>query len=525
MAPQDTNQLQPTVYEARSEAIGIDDHEKSESAHYEKKDVHGIAERGTAATDRYGQPLVQFDKAAERRLRLKIDMMVIPTVSIIYLFCFIDRANIGNARLAGLEKDLGMTGTYDYNQLLSIFYVSYIIFEFPSNLACKWIGPGWFLPILTLCFGIASLGTAFVKNLPQACGVRFVLGIFESGMMPGISYYLSRWYRRSELAFRISLFVVMAPLAGAFGGLLASAILTLPHFGSLTQWRMIFAIEGIITIGIGLIAFATLTDRPETARWLTREEKDLAIARVKSERVAQTAVLDKVGGKKAWLGIYNPGVLATCAVFLLNNITVQGLAFFLPTIVATIYPKFTTIQKQLYTVPPYVVGAFFTLLLPGLSWRFDRRHIFFVLSAPLVMIGYSMFLGSHNQQVRYAATFLVASSTFAAGPLANAQVSAQVISDTSRSMSLATNMMFGNVGGLIATWSYLGWDGPDYKIGNGLNLAAASGILVLSTLALLWMNWDNRRRDKRNVDQELDGLTPEEIEDLEWKHPAWRWKP
>lgn len=210
---------------------------------------------------------------------------------------------------------------------------------------------------------------------------------------------------------------------------------------------------------------------------------------------------------------------------MLNNITVQGLAFFLPTIVSTIYPTYTTIQKQLYTVPPYIVGAFFTLLLPGLSWRFDKRQIFFIMTAPLVIIGYSMFLGSTNSQVRYAATFLLTSSCFALGPLANAQVAAQVISDTSRSTSLATNMMFGNIGGLVATWSYISWDAPNYHIGNGLNLAAASVILIASTLALFWMKSDNKKRELRDVNQELSGLSSAEIEDLEWKHPAWRWTP
>lgn len=87
-----------------------------------------------------------------------------------------------------------MTGAYDYNQLASIFYISYILFEIPSNLACKWMGPGYFIPILTLGFGIASLAFAYVNNLEQGCGVRFVLGMFESGVMPGMSYYLSRWY-------------------------------------------------------------------------------------------------------------------------------------------------------------------------------------------------------------------------------------------------------------------------------------------------------------------------------------------
>jgi len=157
--------------------------------------------------------------------------------------------------------------------------------------------------------------------------------MFEAGMMPGIAYYLSRWYRRSELAFRLSLYIVMAPLAGAFGGLLASGILKLHHFGGLHTWRMIFAIEGIITCGLSLIAFLTLTDRPETARWLTQEEKDMAIARVKSERVATTEVLDKIDSPKVLRGIFSPVTLSTALIFLLNNVTVQGLAFFAPTIV------------------------------------------------------------------------------------------------------------------------------------------------------------------------------------------------
>ena len=150
-------------------------------------------------------------------------------------------------------------------------------------------------------------------------------------MMPGIAYYLSRWYRRSELAFRLSLYIVMAPLAGAFGGLLASGILKLSHFGGLHTWRMIFAIEGIITCGLSVISFFTLTDRPATARWLSQEEKDLAIARVKSERLGTTEVLDGIDKPKLLRGILSPVTLATAFIFLLNNITVQGLAFFAPT--------------------------------------------------------------------------------------------------------------------------------------------------------------------------------------------------
>lgn len=190
---------------------------------------------------------------------------------------------------------------------------------------CKYVGPGWFIPTTSLGFGIASIGTAYVHTLRSACGVRFVLGIFEAGMLPGIAYYLSRWYRRSELAFRLSLYIVMAPLAGAFGGLLASGILKLNHVAGVHQWRMIFLVEGIITVGLSLISFFTLTDRPETARWLTQEEKDLAIARVKSERVGQTQVLDGIDKAKMLRGIFSPATMMVSAIFLLNNITVQGM--------------------------------------------------------------------------------------------------------------------------------------------------------------------------------------------------------
>jgi len=288
---------------------------------------------------------------------------------------------------------------------------------------------------------------------------------------------------------------------------------------------MIFAIEGIITIGLGLIAFVTLTDRPATARWLTQAEKDLAIARVKSENVGTTEVLDRVSRKKTLRGILNPVTLVTAFIFLLNNITVQGLAFFAPTIVATIYPKATTVQKQLRTVPPYVVGAFFTVLIPFIAWRINRRIIFFIAATPLTAVGYAMFLGSHDQKVRYAATFLIAAGAFSFGALCNAHVSANVVSDTARSSAIGTNVMFGNMGGMIATWSYLQKDSPDFKIGNGLNLAVTGTIFLTSVALWMWTAVSNRKREKEDVDQALDGLSELEIQELDWRHPGFRWHP
>ncbi|KAK3673942.1 hypothetical protein LTR78_006144 [Recurvomyces mirabilis] len=486
--------------------------------------VHEAADRGHAATDRYGNALVHFDPAAERKLRWKIDLYIIPTISLLYLFAFIDRANIGNAKIAGFDRDLKLKG-YDYNIILSIFYVSYIIFEIPANMLCKKLGPGWFIPTTSLLFGICSFGTAFVKTRAQACGVRFLLGIFEAGMLPGIAYYLSRWYRRSELAFRLSLYIVMAPLAGAFGGLIASGILTRDSIGSLRTWRMIFVVEGIITCGLALISFLTLTDRPATARWLSQEERDLAIARVKSERVGVTEVLDEIDTAKTLRGIFNPVTLGTSLIFLLDNVTVQGLAFFLPTIIRTIYPKNTVVYQQLRTVPPYIIGGFFTVLFCFISWRIDRRQIIFIASAPLVMIGYIMFLASEEALTRYGATFLITAGAFSYGALCNAQVSANVVTDTARASAIGTNVMFGNIGGLISTWAFLPFDAPNYHIGNGLNLATSSAMFLVSILVLFWMKWNNKVRESKDVDAELAKVETRTMQDLDWKHPSFRWRP
>ncbi|KAJ8117585.1 hypothetical protein OPT61_g1248 [Boeremia exigua] len=432
---------------------------------------------------RYEVSMSQKDTS---RLLLKMDLCLMPTVALLYLFCFIDRANIGNARLAGFEKDLGLKG-YDYNTVLSVFYISYIIFEIPSNVICKWLGPGWFIPAISLGFGVSSIATAFVHNRAQVCAVRFLLGVFEAGVLPGIAYYLSRFHSRAELGFRLGLYIVMAPLAGAFGGLLASAILTLDSVG--------------------------------------KTEKTFIEEKLRAERVGSSAVLDRMDKAKLLRGVLNPVTLGTAIIFMFDSVTVQGLGFFTPTIIRTIYPGRSVVQQQLLTVPPYIVGSFFTVVTPLLSWKLDRRLILIIFSTPLVIIGYIIFLASFAARVRYAAAFLVASTVFSIGPLCTAQASANVVSDTSRNSAIATAIMFSNMGGLVSTWSYLPHDAPHFRIGSGLNLATATGMLIIAVALLLWMRWDNRSRDKRSSEEELAGASEQEVQDLDWKHPDFRWHP
>lgn len=167
-----------------------------------------------------------------------------------------------------------------------------------------------------------------------------------------------------------------------------------------------------MTVFVGLVALAILTDRPDTAIWLSHGEKELAADRIKSERIGTTELIDKFTNKKFKHGITNPVVIMTSCIFLLDNITVQGLAFFLPTIVQTIFPDRTAADQQLLTVPPYALGTVMCLSTCFLSSKLDRRGIFLILCAPFAMIGYSMFLATADPNVRYGATFLPVVSNF-----------------------------------------------------------------------------------------------------------------
>lgn len=137
---------------------------------------------------------------------------------------------------------------------------------------------------------------------------------------------MSRWYRKDELAFRLALYMCTAPLAGAFGGLLASGILKIKGMGAIKGWEQLFFLEGLITMVIALVAFFTLCDHPQKAKWLTQEQRDLAVARIKAQNVGTTEVTDKWSNRKAMAGVLNPNTIAVAWIFIFVNLTVQGIA-------------------------------------------------------------------------------------------------------------------------------------------------------------------------------------------------------
>jgi MFS family permease len=143
---------------------------------------------------------------------------------------FIDRSNIGNAKIDGLTKDLKLTGN-KFNVALVVFYVPYIAVDVPSNWVVKHFQAGYYLPFLLICWGLVSTFLGFTKSYGGLIAARFFLGLCEGGLLGGMVVYLAMFYRRHQMLYRIGLFYCAAPLSGAFGGLLATGLAKIKHGG------------------------------------------------------------------------------------------------------------------------------------------------------------------------------------------------------------------------------------------------------------------------------------------------------
>ena len=167
---------------------------------------------------------IQIDPAVDRRITRKFDKHVIPWLFSLWLLAFIDRSNIGNARIIGLQSDLNLGTGPKFNIALTVFYIPYIMVDVPSNWLVKRAGAGFYLPGLVIGWGIVSMSMGFVKSYESLIIVRFFLGLMEGGLLGGMIIYLAMFYQRHQLMLRIGLFYCAAPLSGAIGGLLATGL-------------------------------------------------------------------------------------------------------------------------------------------------------------------------------------------------------------------------------------------------------------------------------------------------------------
>jgi len=214
----------------------------------------------------------------------KITHRILPLLFLGYLCAFLDRINVGYAQLQ-MKSALGFSDA-TYGLGAGIFFLSYLLFEIPSNLLLERIGARLTLLRIMVLWGLTSAGTMFVTTPAQFYLARFLLGLFEGGFFPGIILYLTYWYPSTRRAAVTGQFMFAVPVAGMIGGPLSAWILSsLDKVAGLDGWRWIFLIEGLPTVVLGVVCFFTLRDKPAQAAWLTDSEKALVQGLLSAEEI------------------------------------------------------------------------------------------------------------------------------------------------------------------------------------------------------------------------------------------------
>lgn len=466
-----------------------------------------------------------FDAKKVSRLRWKIDFHLIPACAMLYLLCFLDRGNIGNAKIAGMNADLGLTA-HQYSVILTVFFATYCTVEAPCNILLKLLSPKIFLPLIAVLWGVCVLGMGFAQSYHHLIVLRVLLGLFEAGLMPGCAYYLSNWYRPTEVSYRIALYFSSATIAGAFSGILAWAIMKMDGIGGLEGWRWIFILEGLATIVVGMACYFFIYNSPKTSKFLTKEEVVYWEWHLKQDAGKSNEEIDNEPLRWAHIkhGAFHWRVWYMVLLSLGCTVPIYSFSYFLPTIILTL--GWTASTAQLMSAPPYIWACICTLVASYFSDKFKNRVCFIV--GPMLffaIIGFSMAIGQSKSSVTYAGVFLACAGQYAPWPSIVSWNANNYPNSHVRGIAMGVQIGFASAGGIIASFVYRPQDSPRYYLGHGVVLGVTVMAMILAVILAAYLKISNQKKDKYCAEHpEVYSQDPHELAKLGEHSPLFRYQ-
>ncbi|KAJ5484805.1 transporter [Penicillium diatomitis] len=464
-------------------------------------------------------PTVEEEKL-ERTLMRKIDLHILPFVVLLYLFSFLDRVNIGNARLYGLEDDLDLVGN-QYQVAVSILFVTYCLFEVPSNLVLKKLRPSRYIAVISVLWGIIATLTGICQSYGGLLACRVLLGVVEAGLFPGLITYLTLFYSKSEIALRTGYLFSSAAVAGACGGLLAYGIGFMDGIAGLRGWRWIMILEGIPTVIMGVATWFFMADEPDTAYYLNEDEKALVVRR-RSRHVGQTASAQKFHWADVKEGALDWRIYAFCIGQFAVDTMLYGYSTFLPTIIKGM-GRWSTAEVQALTIPCYGLGAIAYLIVAWLSDRTQRRAFFICLFSAISVVGYGILISDASSGVHYFGALMVALGLYVTVGLPLAWLPTNLPRYGKRTFATGLQLTFGNISGVMAPFLYKNSEGPRFIRGNAVTLALVGFAGILYGILWFYLDAVNKRRAKGVYDEKIASLSEAETQELGDRNPRFRY--
>jgi ACS family tartrate transporter-like MFS transporter len=310
----------------------------------------------------------------------KVRRRLIPFLFLLYIVAYLDRINVGFAALQ-MNQALGFSAT-TYGFGAGIFFLSYVLFEIPSNVILARVGARLWIARIMITWGLVSSAMMFVRGPSGFYTLRFLLGLAEAGFFPGLIFYLTRWFPVRERARTIAAFMTATLIAGVIGGPVSGALLSLHGAGGLAGWQWLFLLEGVPAIVLGVIVLRVLTDRPEDATWLTSEERATLVACLQEDQRAQRSEMTRaaLANRRTWL---------LAVVYFTIPVTLYGIGFWLPQILKSASGA-SDFSVGLLSAIPYAAGAVAMVIVGRHSDRTGERRWHVAVAAAVGAAGLSL---------------------------------------------------------------------------------------------------------------------------------------
>ncbi|OAX37882.1 MFS general substrate transporter [Rhizopogon vinicolor AM-OR11-026] len=474
----------------------------------------GALHEGTNSDGDEKQIIEELNPGERARILRKIDWHLLPLVTSLFLLSFLDRVNVGNAKVAGMSTDLNLTG-FKYNIAAAVLFIPYSLAEVPSNIALKLFRPSRWIPTIMVAWGLVMTLMCLVNSFQSLVVARLFLGLAEAGLFPGVNYYLCLWYPRSQLSKRIAIFFSAATIAGAFGGLLAYGIEYMEGVGGLHGWQWIFCLEGIVTVLVAFLSFFLMYDYPETAKFLTESERVYIVNMLKEDANNLSThyhirfVLQAMKDYKTYvqtliyIGLVVPG---------------YAIALFSPTIINDL--GYSAANAQLLSVPPFVLGCIATILVGIKSDQHNLRGPYIIGGAFVSLVGYILLYCSVQAGPSYAGACLAALGVFSTVAVDLAWMISNAGGDLKRGVVIAIVIGLGNLGGICSSFIYI--DPPRYHIGHGTVMAFLSLSILMSMFAMWDYNRLNKKKETQCREENITDDRRDEFRDMGDASPLFR---
>jgi ACS family tartrate transporter-like MFS transporter len=321
-------------------------------------------------------------RTVEQTTMRKVYLRILPFAVLTYFFCYLDRINVGFAALT-MNKDIGLDAAW-YGMASGAFFWGYVLFEVPSNFILEKVGARLWIARIMITWGIISGCTAFAVGPYSFMAIRFLLGLAEAGLFPGFALYFTYWFPDRHRARINSGFTLALPIAVASGAPISTALLGLYGLWGLKGWQVLYVLEAIPTVLVGICVFFYLTDRPSEARWLRPEERDWLDGRMAHER----RLIEAHHGVGVLRAFFDPKVVMLSLNYVGIVTASLGMLLFVPLIIKDL--GVSNMQVGWLTMIPYIAGAISMVFCGWLSDHIgDRRWSLFttcVISAVGLLI-------------------------------------------------------------------------------------------------------------------------------------------